>query len=153
VRATRSRTRSARAQGLRTLQHQTLPVAVCYAIDTEAWLRALVLGHGGAQERRWATKDQVYDEALAWFLEHSAAQALRRVPERGSEPTEDLTFWLDSRLMQRARRLAQREEVKLARLIELALRSYVQQHVPEALLEFRRRVQEEAARLHAARLR
>jgi hypothetical protein len=147
-----SRTRSARARGLRTLQHQTLPPATRYAIDTEVWFRGLIAERQAHRPRddRWSTKDQVHDEAIAWFLERHADRAFEAYPARRTAD-EDLTFWVDSRLMERARRMAQRDGVKLARLIDAALSCYVRQHLPEELLRYRRQVQDEAARLYQAR--
>jgi predicted HicB family RNase H-like nuclease len=141
--------RSARARGLRTLQHQTLPPKTRYAIDTEVWFRGLVVEHQPAarHQQRWSTKDQVHDEAIAWFLEQHADRPFEPYPARRAAD-EDLTFWVDSRLMQRARRMAQRDGVKVARLIDAALSCYVRQHLPEALLQFRQRVQLEAYRLY-----
>jgi predicted HicB family RNase H-like nuclease len=141
--------RSARARGLRTLQHQTLPPKTRYAIDTEVWFRGLVVEHQPAARRqqRWSTKDQVHDEAIAWFLEQYADRAYEPYPARRAAD-EDLTFWVDSRLMQRARRMAQRDGVKVARLIDAALSCYVRQHLPEALLQYRQRVEQEAYRLY-----
>ena len=155
ARATRpaARARSARAQGLRTLQHQSLPVTLCHALESEVWLRTLVAGSRGGVDRRWATKDQVYDEAIAWFLVRYEGQVPSPLPERAGVATEDLTFWLDSALMQRLRRVALRVALKPSRLIELALECYVQRHIPAELLEFRRRVQQEAVQLHEARAR
>lgn len=151
---------SARARGLRTLQHQSLPAATGYAIDTEVWFRGLALERardrprGGASGRdpRWATKDQVHDEAVAWFLRRHARRAVP-APTARSGPDSDVTFWLDSRLLERARRLATRNGLKLAQVIEQALTGYVTEHVPAALMAFRRRVQDQAARLHAAHAR
>jgi hypothetical protein len=141
--------RSARARGLRILQHQTLPPKTRYAIDTEVWFRGLVVEHQSASRRpdRWSTKDQVHDEAIAWFLQQHAEQPFEPYPARRAAD-EDLTFWVDSRLMQRARRMAQRDGVKVARLIDAALSCYVRQHLPEALLQYRQRVQREAYRLY-----
>lgn len=146
--------RSARARGLRTLQHQSLPAATRFAIDTEVWLRILVLegrpeGEPAAHPR-WATKDCVYDEALAWFLEQHAGAPLRPAG-RTTGPVEDLTFWLDSRLLEHARQLATRNGMRLAQLIETALAAYVAAHIPPQLIRFRRRVQLEAQRLHQGR--
>jgi len=59
-----------------------------------------------------ATKDQVHDEALAGFCS-STPQVLEDYPARRAGD-EDLTFWVDSRLMERARRMAARDGVKLA---------------------------------------
>jgi 23S rRNA maturation mini-RNase III len=55
--------------------------------------------------------------------------------------------------MERARRMAERDGVKLARLIDAALSSYVREHLPEELLRYRQRVQAEARRLYEARRR
>ena len=144
-----NKTRSARARGLRTLQHQTLPPKTRYAIDTEVWFRGLIVESRPSRQRndRWSTKDQVHDEAIAWFLDQHADRAFEAYPARRTAD-EDLTFWVDSRLMERARRMAQRDGVKVARLIDAALSCYVKQHLPEELLRYRQRVQDEAARLY-----
>jgi len=146
------KTRSARARGLRTLQHQTLPPKTRYAIDTEVWFRALIVECQPAAERnhRWSTKDQVHDEAIAWFLDRYAERPFEHYLARRTAD-EDLTFWVDSRLMQRARRMAQRDGVKVARLIDAALSCYVRQQLPEELMRYRQRVQTEARRLYEAR--
>jgi hypothetical protein len=146
------KTRSARARGLRTLQHQTLPPKTRYAIDTEVWFRGLIVERQPAPQRdhRWSTKDQVYDEAIAWFLDQHADRPFEPYPARRTAD-EDLTFWVDSRLMARARRMAQRDGVKVARLIDAALSSYARQHLPEELMRYRQRVQNEAGRLYHAR--
>jgi len=147
-----TRPRSARSRGLRTLQHQTLPAATYFAIDTEVWFRSLIMQAEARQPRdpRWATKDQVHDEAIAWFLEHCAEQPPQpRAARRATD--EDLTFWIDSKLMERARRLALRQGIRLSQLLEAALTAYADQHVPEELTAFRRRVQQEAGSLYQAR--
>lgn len=146
------RTSSARARGLRTLQHQTLSARVRYAIDTEVWLRALLVQRDPAlaADTRWVTKDQVHDEALGWFLQQHTQQALQDYPARRAGD-QDLTFWIDSKIMERARRMALRDGVKVARLIDAALSAYVRQHIPEELIDFRQRVQNEALRLYGNR--
>lgn len=140
-----SRTRSARARGLRTLQHQRLSAKIRHAIDTEVWLRGLLCARepDSDLDASWATKDQVHDEALAGFLQQHAQQPMEDYPARRTGD-EDLTFWVDSKLMERARRMAIRDGVKVARLIDAALAAYVRQHIPETLLEFRQRVQLDA---------
>jgi hypothetical protein len=144
-----SRMPGARARGLRTLQHQTLSSKIRYAIDTEVWLRGLLLARAPELEPdgRWATKDHVHDEALAWFLAQHAQQPVEDYPARRAAD-EDLTFWVDSKIMERARRMAQRDGVKVARLIDAALSAYVRQHIPDELAEFRQRVQSEALKLY-----
>jgi hypothetical protein len=145
----KSKPRSARARGLRTLQHQTLPPGTRLAIDTEVWFRALVAAgsNGVRRDHRWSTKDQVHDEAITWFLDSYAQRPFEQYPARRTAD-EDLTFWVDSKLMERARRMARRDGVKVARLIDAALTSYVKLHVPERLLNYRQRVQQEAGRLY-----
>ena len=147
-----NKTRSARARGLRTLQHQTLPPKTRYAIDTEVWFRGLIVERQSISQRnhRWSTKDQVHDEAIAWFLDQHADRAFEPYPARRAAD-EDLTFWVDSRLMERARRMAQRDGVKVARLIDAALSCYVKQHLPEELMRYRQRVQDEASKLYQGR--
>jgi hypothetical protein len=142
----KTKPRSARARGLRTLQHQTLPPGTRLAIDTEVWFRALVTARAqnGKRDHRWSTKDQVHDEAITWFLDAHADRPFDQYPARRTAD-EDLTFWVDSKLMERARRMARRDGVKV---IDAALTSYVKRHVPEALLNYRQRVQHEAARLY-----
>jgi hypothetical protein len=146
-----NRSRSPRARGLRTLQHQTLSPKVRYAIDTEAWFRGLMLERHlpSETERRWASKDQVHDEAITWFLQQQAKQPITDYPARRTGD-EDTTFWLDSKIMERVRRLAARDGVKVARLIDAALSSYVRAHIPEPLLAFRQRAREQAAELYAS---
>jgi hypothetical protein len=145
----KTKPRSARARGLRTLQHQTLPPGTRLAIDTEVWFRALVTARAqnGKRDHRWSTKDQVHDEAITWFLETHTDHPFDQYPARRTAD-EDLTFWVDSKLMERARRMARRDGVKVARLIDAALTNYVKRHVPEALLNYRQRVQQEAVRLY-----
>ncbi len=128
-----------------------------YAIDTEVWFRGLIVECEPQVERdaRWSTKDQVHDEAIAWFLDQHAERAFEPFPARRAADAA-VPFWGDSRLMERARRMAQRDGVKVARLIDAALSSYVKRHVPETLLRFRRRVQQQACELYrsgAARAR
>jgi len=94
----------------------------------------------------------VHDEAIAWFLEQHADKPYEQYPARRAAD-EDLTFWVDSRLMERARRMALRDGVKVARLIDAALSCYVRQNLPEELLRYRERVQDEAEKLyHATRV-
>jgi hypothetical protein len=145
----KTKPRSARARGLRTLQHQTLPPGTRLAIDTEVWFRALVAVRAAPPKRdhRWSTKDQVHDEAINWFLESHAQRAYEQYPARRTAD-EDLTFWVDSKLMERARRMAKRDGVKVARLIDAAITNFVKQHVPQSLLDFRQRVQHEAVKLY-----
>jgi hypothetical protein len=139
--------RSDRARGLRTLQHQRLASVTRYAIDTEVWYRGLIAERESRLDPGWATKDQVHDEAIAWFLERH-----RRKPftayATARDHAADLTFWVDSKLIERARRMAVRDGVKLARLIEAALGSYVEQHVSEGLIAFRRWIQQRACGLY-----
>lgn len=146
-----NKTPSARARGLRTLQHQTLPTATRFAIDTEVWFRGLIVEcqPAGERDHRWSTKDQVHDEAIAWFLDRHAARPFGDYPARRSSD-EDLTFWVDSKLMQRARRMAQRDGVRVARLIDAALSSYAREQLPPRLLRYRQRVQAQACRLYQA---
>ena len=49
--------------------------------------------------------------------------------------------------------MAERDGVKVARLIDAALSCYVRQRLPEELLRYRQRVQAEARRLYQARQR
>jgi hypothetical protein len=145
------KTRSARARGLRTLQHQTLPPKTRYAIDTEVWFRGLIVECQPAAQRdhQWSTKDQVHDEAIGWFLDRHAERPFEDYPARRTAD-EDLTFWVDSRVMERARRMAERDGVKVARLIDAALSCYVRHRLPEELMRYRQRVQTEASRLYEA---
>src|SRR5215469_3738136 len=117
--STRRPRRSPRARGLRTLQHQTLPATTRYAIDTEVWYRGFILERDRRADAGWATKDQVHDEAIAWFLTRHRRTPPPSYPAKRDGDT-DLTFWIDSRLMERARKMAARDGVRLARLIEAA---------------------------------
>jgi hypothetical protein len=46
--------------------------------------------------------------------------------------------------------MARRDGVKVARLIDAALTGYVKLHVPEQLLSYRQRVQQDAAKLYGS---
>jgi len=140
--------RSDRARGLRTLQHQTLPASIRYGIDTEVWYRGLVAERDGKRDARWATKDQVHDEAIAWFLERHRRKPFVFAAASRREDADDLTFWVDSKLMERARRMAVRDGVRLARLIETAFGCYVEQYVSARLIAFRRWIQLKACTLY-----
>ncbi len=163
------RARSARARGLRTLQHQALARSTLQAIEAEIWLRTLIVERSRAEgvigplaDPVWATKDQVHDEALAWFLQGHAGVRLEPpapvTPRRsasgqrgGADARQDVTFWLDSRLLARARKLAAREGLRLALLIERAFGAYVQAQVSSEVLRFHRRAQGQALRLYQRR--
>jgi hypothetical protein len=144
----------------RTLQHQALPAKTRYAIDTELWFRQLLADHAAhaGAPRRAPTKDELHDEAVSWFLERHGASAPEQYPARRASD-EDVTFWVDSALIERVRELAARDGVKPARVLDAAFSAYVRVHVPEELIRFRQRVQEEARRLreqlgaHARRAR
>ena len=139
----------ARARGLRTLQHQTLPGRIREGIEIEVWMRSLLSRRTPlpARNARWATKDQVHDEAIGWFLRQRLHGAPPDFPAR-RDGDEDLTFWIDSRLMQRVRRQAQRDGVKVSRFIEAALAAFVTQQVPGEFAAFRDRVELEAERIY-----
>jgi hypothetical protein len=177
------RARSARARGLRTLQHQALSRSTLTAIEAEIWLRSLIVERARSDSAEkllanpaWATKDQVHDEALAWYLQRPGGAsgasraaplpvagesgaagpgAARRAGTRTSSARqvthEDVTFWVDSRLLARARRLAAREGLRLAQLIERALDGYIAAHIPAEVVRFHRRAQAQAVRLHRRR--
>jgi hypothetical protein len=143
------KTRSGRRT--RSLQHQTLPAATRYGIDTEVWFRNLIAERdvNAAETPRRATKDEFHDEAIAWFLERYSGDPPEQYPARRATD-EDATFWVDSKLMERARALATRHGVKPARLLDAALTLYVREHVPAELIEFRRKMQEDAGRIYEA---
>ena len=145
--SSRSHSRSPRARGLRTLQHQTLPATTRYAIDTEVWYRSFILERDRRSDAGWATKDQVHDEAIASFLKRHRRTPPASYPVK-HEADADLTFWVDSRLMERARQMAARDGVRLARLIEAAFNAYVAEHVPARLIAFRQWIQRKACELY-----
>lgn len=157
------RARSARARGLRTLQHQAVARDTLAAIDSELWLRCLIVAQarsegltGSLADTNWATKDQVHDEALAWFLQHheqsaTLGTATAARPGRAPGPVEDVTFWVDTRLMARMRRLAVRHGLRPAQLVQRALEAYIAAHIPIDVRRFHRRAQAQALRLHRRR--
>lgn len=162
------RARSARSRGLRTLQHQALARSTLAAIEAEIWLRTLIVERARTEaapsslaDPSWATKDQVHDEALAWYLQgpggaatvspESAGRAPARASATRQATHQDVTFWVDSRLLARARRLAVRQGVRLAQLIERALDTYIAEHISADVVRFHRRAQAQALRLHRRR--
>jgi hypothetical protein len=64
---------------------------------------------------------------------------------------QDVTFWVDSKLLARARGVALRQGLRVAVLMEQALGEYVRVHVPVQVMRFYRRAQTQAQRLHARR--
>jgi hypothetical protein len=135
----------------RTLQHQTLPAGTRFGIDTEVWFRNLIgesTAAGGRPARR-STKDEFHDEAIGWFLKTYGERPLEQYPARRASD-EDVTFWVDTKIMEQARQTAARHGVKPARLLDAALTLYVKNHVPPQLLEFRRTVQQQALALYAS---
>ncbi|HLK71542.1 MAG TPA: hypothetical protein VKT19_06270 [Steroidobacteraceae bacterium] len=185
--------RSARARGLRTLQHQALPRSTLRAIEAEVWLRTLVVEaaqHEGADgalvDPGWATKDQVYDEALAWFLQRptgarsaakppvgraatrrgaagaagtagtagtTSAAGADRTPRDRRSTHQDVTFWVDSRLLSRVRRAAASQGLRTAQLVEHALAGFSAELISPAIQQFHRRTQRRALALHRQRSR
>jgi hypothetical protein len=133
----------------RSLQHQTLPASTRYGIDTEVWFRNLIAERAmdAGETPRRATKDEFHDEAVAWFLERHANDPPELYPARRASD-EDVTFWVDSKLMERARSMAVRHGVKPARLLDAALTLYVRERVPAELMEFRRKMQQDACRVY-----
>jgi predicted HicB family RNase H-like nuclease len=115
-------------------------------VDTAVWFQALLAGASTGDSTPVLTKDRVYDEALQRFLQRRAG---RQAPdyERVKGEEVDLTFWVDTRLLQRARLRAAREGVRLAQLIGAALSEYVATEIPARVVRFRRQVEQRAVHL------
>jgi len=74
---------------------------------------------GPRWDPRWATKDQVHDEALGWFLQSTPTRCSRTIRHAGRAMRTSPSGRFAPHGA--ARRMAARDGVKLARLIDAAL--------------------------------
>jgi len=106
----------------RTVQLLKLPDQVYWAIMLWSQDRS----HGGKK----VSVGDIYDEALRWFLESEARkgyEAYRAVP---TGDATNRSMWVDSRLLERAGKYAERDSVPRSRVLYTALVLYVRQFGP-----------------------
>ncbi len=137
--------------GERTLQHIQVADNVVEGIEALLWMRAEAARGGADPSVRPPEKSEIYDEAVQQFLrayEHRPCEAYRtRGPRQGWR-----SFWVDSRLIERCRKVAHRDGVSVARLVSYALSSYVATAVHPSWHRFRADVSRRAAELLAKRV-
>lgn len=143
------RTRSAQSQrisakGHRTLLHLPLPQEVVDDVDTLLWLR--VTGAGKSVEAIRGGKNQIYDEAVERFLrrfERRECEALQvRQPTQGWR-----TLWVSTPLVERCKRVAERDGVAVGRVVGYALSSFVEEIMKPTWRAFREDVSDRAGAL------
>ena len=136
------------ARALRTLQHQNLPRATWQAIDTAVWFYAQLREPRPERFDAWSSKDSLHDEALRLFLQQSP-ETDGGEGEAATE-TEDATFWVNTELLQRARKRAERDGARLSAWVSQALGWYTRTHIPPGVLQFRQSVARQAVRIATA---
>ena len=106
---TKKRTDSA---GERTVYHLRIPDAMRDGVRAQA-------------KSRGVTMNEIQDEACTWFLKNKAKRSYMHyiAPHRAGEYR---TLWIDSRLSERLRTVAERDYVPVARVIYTALALYLE---------------------------
>lgn len=120
--------------GERTIQSLKIPDSLYW--DVILWSKNRSTG------TRKVNLGDIYDEALTWFLEREAKtgfDAYRAVPTRDAEKR---SMWVDSRLLEQAGKVAERDGVIRNRVIYTALVLYVKEFGPNATAEDIRRLRQ-----------
>ena len=85
--------------------------------------------HGGVRKRataRGVTMNEIQDEACTWFLKEKAKRSYAQyfAPQRVGDYR---SLWIDSRISERLRNVAERDYVPVARIIYTALTLYLEE--------------------------
>lgn len=132
------------AKGHRTLLHLPLSQEVVDDVDTLLWLR--VTGAGKSVEAIRGGKNQIYDEAVEQFLRRFGrrkCEALQvRPPTRGWR-----TLWVSTPLVERCRRVAERDGVAVGRVVGHALASFLEGAMKPSWRGFRKETSDLASAL------
>lgn len=126
-----------------TLIHLSLPQEVVKAVDTLLWLRVTAAGLDVEAIR--GGKHRIYDEAVAFFLseyERRPCEMLKRVSAHGWR-----TVRVQTALIERCQRMAERANVAIGSVVSLALLLFVQSCVQPAWFDFRNEVRARAAEM------
>jgi hypothetical protein len=74
----------------------------------------------------------IYDEALVWFLEREAARSYESYIAASSRSGARRALWIDSRLLERAAEIANRDGVARNRVLYTAIVKYLNQFGPQS---------------------
>jgi hypothetical protein len=74
----------------------------------------------------------IYDEALLWFLEREAARSYEGYIAASSKSGERRALWIDSRLLERAAEIANRDGVARNRVLYTAIVKYLKEFGPQS---------------------
>lgn len=136
------------AKGHRTLLHLALPQEIVDGLDTLLWLR--VTGASKSVEAIRGGKHQIYDEAVAAFLlkfERRPCKGLKvRLANQGWR-----TLWVSTPLVERCKRVAEREGIAVGRVVSYALTSFIQGIMRPDWHAFRQEAHERATALLSAK--
>jgi len=140
VRRTVKSQRSA-AKGQRTLLHLALQQDVVDDIDTLLWLR--VTGAMKSVEAMRGGKNQIYDEAVELFLRRFERRTCEDLRIRQSTQGWR-TLWVSTPLVERCKRVAERDGIAVGRVVGYALTSFVGDTVKPSWRAFRAETTERA---------
>lgn len=149
VNSEKSRPRSAQskrvaAKGHRTLLHLPLPQDVVDDVDTLLWLR--VTGAAKSVEAIRGGKNQIYDEAVDQFLRRYERRVCEGLQVRQSTQGWR-TLWVSTPLVDRCKRIAERDGVAVGRVVGYALASFVEEIMKPAWRAFREETSDRARAL------
>jgi hypothetical protein len=122
---------------------QRLPISkdMREALETEFWFRQ------NHPRYRGTDVQDIFQEAIAWFLKWHKAQAPSGYENIDSH-WPSVSFWLDNQLLERCRALARRDGISKRRVIGTALALYCHQFIPPAFKVFRHETARRALRLY-----
>src|SRR5688500_5234329 len=114
------------AKGQRTLLHLALQQNVVDDVDTLLWLR--VTGAMKSVEVIRGGKNQIYDEAVEVFLRRFERRRCEELRVRQSTQGWR-SLWVSTPLVERCKRVAERDGVAVGRVVGYALTSFLEETV------------------------
>jgi hypothetical protein len=124
----------AAAAGQRTLLHLALQQSVVDDVDTLLWLR--VTGAMKSVEAIRGGKNQIYDEAVERFLSRFERRGCNELKIR--QATQGWrSLWVSTPLVERCKRIAERDGVSVGRVIGYALTSFLEETMKPSWRAFR----------------
>lgn len=123
---------------------QRLPIsnALRDALETEIWFRL------NQPQLKDADIQDIFEEAVAWFLKHQPTPSGFSYENIDSH-WPSVSFWLDTRLLDRCRSRALRDGISKRRVLGTALSLYCHQFIPASFKTFRHKTARQAMRLYA----
>jgi hypothetical protein len=132
------------AKGQRTLLHLALQQNVVDDVDTLLWLR--VTGAMQSVEAIRGGKNQIYDEAVELFLRRFERRRCEDLKIRQSTQGWR-SLWVSTPLVERCKRVAERDGVAVGRVVGYALMSFLEVTMKPSWRAFRGEVGERARAL------